>query len=112
MGLTETGSRKISELYPDVTRVVLFVAFQQAAAGADANYQQIIFTPDSEAVFRLDCSRDDCVDGGFDYGPHVAELIASGESRSHGRIACEGWLGNGENRRHCSLQSEYRIVVD
>ncbi len=112
MSLTETGCKKVSELYPDVTRIVLFVAFQQAAAGADANYQQIIFTPDSEAAFRLDCSRDACVDGGFDYGPFIDELIKSGESRAHGTIACEGWLVDGENRRRCSLHSEYRIVID
>ena len=112
MSLDGTGCKKVSELYPDITRITLFVAFQQAAAGADSNYQQIIFTPDAEAAFRLDCSRDECVDGGFDYGPFIDELIKSGESRVHGRVACEGWLGSGENRRRCSLHSEYRIIID
>lgn len=106
------GCPKLSELYPSVTRIVLFVAFQQAAEGADANYQQIIFTPDSEASFRLDCSRDECADGGFDYAPFIDELMKSDEFRSHGRIACQGWLGEGEQRRRCSLHSEYRIIID
>lgn len=105
----ETGGKKLSDLYPDVGRIMLFVAFQQAAAGADANYQQIIFTHDAEASFRLDCSRDECVDGGFDYAPFIDELIRSGESRSHGRIACGGRLGEGQ--QCCSLSSEYRIII-
>jgi hypothetical protein len=111
MNLTETGCQKLSELYPNVTRIMLFVAFEEADSEAEPNYQQIIFTQDSEAAFRLDCSRDECVDGGFDYAPFIDELIRSGEERAHDKIECEGWLGSGEGRQPCSLQSEYRIIV-
>lgn len=102
---------KIKELYPNVTRITLFVAFEEADSEAEPNYQQIIFTQDSEAAFRLDCSRDECVDGGFDYAPFIDELIQSKEERTHGKIACRGWLGNNEERQLCSLQSEYRIII-
>ena len=108
----ETGSPTISELYPTVSRIMLFVAFEEADSEAEPNYQQIIFTKDTEAAFRLDCSRDDCADGGFDYAPFITGLIESGEWRAHGKFACGGFLGSGEERNHCSLQSEYRIMVD
>ena len=111
MNPTETGSRKLSDLYPNVTRIMLFVAFEEADSEAEPNYQQIIFTQDSAAAFRLDCSRDECVDGGFDYAPFIEELIQSGEERAHGKIACAGWLGSGGGGQRCSLQSEYRIII-
>jgi len=112
MSITGTGCKKISDLYPNVGRIILFVAFEEADSEAEPNYQQIIFTRDSEAAFRLDCSRDDCADGGFDYAPYITELVESGEERAHGKFACGGWLGGGEDRQPCSLQSEYRIMVD
>jgi len=111
MKATETGHQKLSELYPNVERLTLFVAFEEVDAEAEPNYQQIIFTADSTAAFRLDCSRDECVGGGFDYAPFVAELINSGDQRAHGKIVCPGRLGSGSESQPCALQSEYRIIV-
>lgn len=100
----------LSELYPDVRRITLFVAFEEADSESEPNYQQIIFTADAEAMFRLDCSRDACVGGGFDFTPVVDEMVKTGESRVHDKLACEGTLGSGGHR--CSLMAEYRIIVD
>ncbi len=100
----------IAALYPDVTRVILFVAFEEADAESEPNYQQIIFTPDTEAVFRLDCSRDECVGGGFDFTPVIDGMVKNGESRVHDSLACAGTLGTGSEQ--CGLKAEYRIVID
>jgi hypothetical protein len=99
----------ISELYPDVGRIILFVAFEEADSESEPNYQQIIFTAETEAIFRFDCSRDACVGGGFDLTPVVDEMMNSKESLVHGKLACEGSLGSGQR---CGLQAEYRIIVD
>ena len=99
----------IAELYPEIRRITLFIAFEEADAESEPNYQQIIFTADSEAAFRLDCSRDACVGGGFDLAPIVAEMVRNQEDRVHGRLACTGTLGAGGD--HCSLQAEYRIII-
>jgi len=111
MSPVTTSKQPLTELYPNVERLTLFVAFEEADVEADPNYQQIIFGPDSEAAFRLDCSREDCVDGGFDYAPFIDKLIRSGGERAHETIACDGWLSSGEERQPCSLQSEFRIIV-
>ena len=100
----------ISDLYPEVRRLTLFIAFQEADAESEPNYQQIIFTADTEAVFRLDCSRDHCAGGGFDLTPLVDEMMKNHESMAHGKLSCEGTLGSGGER--CELQAEYRIIVD
>ena len=100
----------ISELYPELRRITLFVAFEEADSESEPNYQQIIFTADTEAVFRVDCSRDECVRGGFDFAPVIDEMVKNGESRVHGKRACEGTLGSGGDR--CSLRAEYRIILD
>jgi hypothetical protein len=102
----------LAVLYPDVTRIMLFVAFEEADSESEPNYQQIIFTKETEAVFHLDCSRDECVGGGFDFAPFVEELMGRKESRSHGVLACKGSLGSGEDAQCCSLKAEYRIIVD
>lgn len=99
----------ISELYPDVERIVLFVAFEEADSESEPNYQQIIFTADTEAIFKLDCSRDECVGGGFDFAPIVDEMMRNRESRVHGKLTCEGTPGSGGD--HCSLKAEYRLIV-
>lgn len=100
----------LSDLYPDLRRLTLFIAFQEADSESEANYQQIIFTPDTEAIFRLDCSRDSCSGGGFDLAPLVDAVVKNRQEMAHGTLACEGSLGfAGE---HCSLQAEYRIIVD
>ncbi len=98
----------ISDLYPDVGRIMLFVAFEEADADSEPNYQQIIFTADTEASFRLDCSQDECVGGGFDFALIVDEMVKNKESRVHGKVACEGSLGSGG----CGLKAEYRIIID
>lgn len=111
MKSSESSPKKISVLYPEITSITLFVAFEEADAEADPNYQQIIFTRDSEAAFHLGCTRDDCVDGGFDYTPFIDELVQSGAARAHGKIACQGKLGGDAGGQCCSLQSEYRIII-
>jgi len=101
----------ISALYPDVNRIMLFVAFEEAESEAEPNYQQIIFTRDTEASFHLDCSRDDCAGGGFDLSPFVGSLIRARESRAHGKLVCQGLL-EGDAGGHCCLNAEYRIIID
>ncbi len=111
MNSIETGHLRLCDLYPDIERLTLFVAFEEADAEAEPNYQQIIFTENSTVALRLDCSRDECVAGGFDYAPSIAELIRSGEQRTQGKLACQGSLGSGAEGLCCALQSEYRIII-
>lgn len=111
MNPIDTGYTKLSDLYPDIERLTLFVAFEEAEDGAEPNYQQIIFTGHSVADFRLDCSREECVDGGFDYEPFIDELVRSQEQRAQGKILCQGSLGRGEESSCCALKSEYRLIV-
>jgi hypothetical protein len=101
----------IAQLYPDVSRVLLFVAVEEAGAEGEPSYQQIIFARETEASFRLDCSRDDCAGGGFDFSPFVGPLINASESRGEGKLTCHGWIGGGKGK-HCGLKAEYRIIVE
>jgi hypothetical protein len=107
---TNRAHATISELYPDVGRIILFAAFEEADAESEPGYQQIIFTGETEAVFRLGCSRDECVGGGFDFTPVVEDMVKHQESRVHGQLACEGTLCSRGER--CALKAEYRIIID
>jgi hypothetical protein len=98
----------VSQLYPHVGRIVLFAAFEEADAECEPNYQQIIFTPDAEAAFRLACSREECSGGGFDFARIIDEMVKTGESRAHGKLACAGIVDSGS----CGLKAEYRIIID
>ncbi|MBW2688932.1 MAG: hypothetical protein JRC99_03245 [Deltaproteobacteria bacterium] len=110
MNSIEPGQKRLSDLYPNIERLTLFAAFEKLDAEAEPNYRQIIFTENCDVAFRLHCSRNECVDGGFDYEPFIDELIRSGEQRVHGKITCQGSLGGVEGRC-CALQSEYRIII-
>lgn len=99
----------LSELYPDLGRLLLFIAFEEADSESEPNYQQLIFTPETQAIFRFDCSREECVGGGFDLTEIVAEMVRNKESRVQGNLECEGTLGSGGHR--CALKAQYRIIV-
>jgi len=99
----------IAELYPDVERITLYVAVQEPDVETEPSYQQIIFTPESEASFELECSREECVAGGFDFGPVIDETVKGEESGTQGQLECQGTLGPIGPR--CSLKTEYRIIV-
>ena len=100
----------IAELYPKVGRILLFVAFEQADAESEPSYQQIIFTADAEAIFRLDCSRDACAGGGFDFAPVIDTMMKNGESRVQGTLACTGIVAT--DGYTCGLKAEYRIIIE
>ena len=46
----------VSELYPEVGKIVLFVAFDKADSEAEPNYQQIIFTAHASWYIWRACS--------------------------------------------------------
>jgi hypothetical protein len=104
---------KVSELHPNVSRIMLFVALEATASGEDPSYQQLIFTKDSDAVFNLGCPHVDCVNGGFDFLPLIRELIEHNETSGQGIVACQGWQdGDQATQPQCSLKAECRILVD
>ncbi len=100
----------LSQVYPDLRRIMLFVAFEEAGPESEPSYQQIIFTAENEAVFRLDCSRVECAGGGFDFTPVVDAMVTNRETRAHGTLSCSGLLGSGG--ACCALRAEYRIIID
>ena len=107
----DVAPNRLLDLYPDVESVILFIAIEEADEQAEPNYQQIIFTGHSVAAFRLECSRDDCVGGGFDFSSFIDELVRSGKLMAKGKIACQGSLKSDETGLCCALNSEYRIVI-
>ncbi|MBW2476874.1 MAG: hypothetical protein JRE63_06070 [Deltaproteobacteria bacterium] len=111
MNAIETNNKKLCELYPRIESLTLFVAFQKANADVEPNYQQIIFTGNSDATFSLHCSRDECFGGGFDYKPFIDDMMRNGDELAHGKIVCQGSLGSGDEAQGCRLRSEYRIVI-
>ena len=111
MSTIDTNDQKLYELYPDIEKLTLYVAFEKADAEAEPNYQQIIFSSDSAAEFHLECSREGCAQGGFDFASNIQALVRSGELRAQGKIVCPGMLRRDEKQTCCSLQSEYRIVI-
>ena len=100
----------VSALYPELRRIQLFVALAEAGPAKEPNYQQIIFTADSQAAFRLDCTQEDCVCGGFDFAPAIATLVDSQEVMGQGVVGCSGTIQPGSTR--CMLLAEYRIVIE
>lgn len=102
--------KTIADMFPNIGRILLFVAFEEADSDSEPNYQQIILTPESEAALQLDCSREDCACGGFDFAHVIDKMVKNDESRSQGKLECQGTLGG--DGEPCRLKAEYRIVID
>lgn len=108
---SDSSEARLCDLFPGIERLTLFVAFEEADSGSDPNYQQLIFTEDSIAAFQLDCSRQECRHGGFDYEPFIRRLVDSQEQQLRGEIACQGTLGSLNGSACCALKSDFRIIA-
>ncbi len=48
------------------------------------------FFPGSYALFRIDCLKKECVDGGFDLTQVITGMIRNHKEAAKGHLTCEG----------------------
>jgi hypothetical protein len=73
----------------------LTAEFAYFTAGSTMKSREIkcTFNPEqAKAVFRVDCSNDECIRGDFDLSEVLAEAVAKRRTTATGEMCCQGWL--------------------
>ena len=102
------SSGRVSERLPDVSSIVFRMTYYQRTAGAILMTRTVNFVPTDYACFHLDCTREECTNGGFDLAPVVANLVKSRKKSGKGNLSCRG---KSESLRfgHASIAYEVNI---
>ena len=102
------ASGRVSERLPDVSSIVFRMTYYQRTAGAILMTRTVNFVPTDYACFHLDCTREECTNGGFDLAPVVANLVKSRKKSGKGNLSCRG---KSESLRfgHASIAYEVNI---
>jgi hypothetical protein len=102
------ASGLISERFPGVSRITFRMTYYQRGARSVLMTRTLNFTPADYAYFRMDCTKEECINGGFDLTPIVAELIKNGKKSVKGTLCCDG-KGETLAPNHVSIGYEVSI---
>ena len=80
----------VSERLPGVTCIVLNMTYYQRTADPILMKRIVNFFPTDYACFRMDCVREECINGGFDLTPVVTSLVKNRKKSIKGKIVCNG----------------------
>lgn len=78
----------VGEQFPGVASIVMNMTYNQK--GTQSILRTFHFTPNSHAFFRINCLRQDCVDGGFDLTQVITAMIRNRRVEVRGSLSCEG----------------------
>lgn len=98
----------VSERYPEVSSIVFSMTYYHRALDSAVMKRTVNFIPSDYACFRMDCTRDECTNGGFDLAPVVAALVKKRKKSIKGKVVCRG---TGETLRAGHASSVYEISI-
>jgi hypothetical protein len=84
------ASGRVCERLPDVSSIVFRMTYYQRTAGSVLMTRTVNFVPTDYACFHMDCTREECRNGGFDLTPVVNSLVKSRKKSVKGNISCRG----------------------
>ncbi len=98
----------ISDRFPGISRIVFRMTYYQRGARSVLMVRTMNFAPSDYAYFHMDCTREECIDGGFDLTPVVTGLIRDGKKSVKGKLCCDG-RGATLQPHHVSIGYEVSI---
>ncbi|HUI46990.1 MAG TPA: hypothetical protein VL122_13515 [Nitrospirota bacterium] len=103
------ASGRVSERLPDVASIVFRMTYYQRAAGPVLMTRTVNFVPTDYACFHLDCTREECTNGGFDLAPVVANLVKRRKKSVKGNLSCRG---KSESLRFGHASIAYEVSIE
>jgi hypothetical protein len=80
----------VSERFPGVSEIVFRLTYYQRGQQPVLMVRTMNFLPTDYAFFHMDCTREECSNGGFDLFPVVSRLVRERKKTIKGKICCEG----------------------
>jgi hypothetical protein len=95
----EAGS--VADRFPEVERIVVTITHVQQGI-----VRNVWYSPSSYAFFRVSCLSTDCVEGGFDMGRFIADMVRSRSRVKTGDLRCES-----TQPKACPAHARYEIAI-
>lgn len=102
----------VSDRYGAVSSIVFRLTYYQTSLNRILMTRTLNFFPGNYAYFHIACMRDECVEGGFDLSPVVADMVKNRKTSIKGKVFCHGKNaipGHSDISGHASLRYEINI---
>ncbi len=80
----------VAERFPGVSGIVFRLTYYQRGQQPALMVRTLNFLPSDYAYFHLDCTREECTNGGFDLMPVVNGMFKGRKKTVKGKICCGG----------------------
>ena len=98
----------VSDLFPGVSAIVLHLTYYQGAYNPLLMVRTLNFLPADYAYFRMECTKEECTNGGFDLAPAVSALVKGRKKTGKGKLMCCG-KNSGLPTGHTRIEYEVSI---
>ena len=106
-------SANLAEKFHDLKSLTVDLA--HLAPESLAKTSEIKYTANlahAKAVFRFNCTNDECVGGDFDLSAALANAIAAHRTTASGEVICQGWRSKTSiDRTPCNNILRYRLSL-
>lgn len=85
--LTEVA---LSERFPKVSGISVRITYHGTSGNPVLMVRTVNYFENTEAVFLMQCFRKDCLEGGFNLEPKIAQLVKNRLKSGVGKMACAG----------------------
>ena len=106
-------SANLAEKFHDLKSLTVDLA--HLAPESLAKTSEIKYTANlahAKAVFRFNCTNDECVGGNFDLSAALADAVAAHRTTASGEVICQGWRSKTSiDRMPCNNILRYRLSL-
>lgn len=111
--LNHYDRRQISEVYPDVNKIVIEYEVEHRSVFGEVNEKHISTQyPDFESTFIIECLNRECTSGIFDLKDDIYSMVREKISDYEGEQRCTGSEAPDHMYQSCSGKVKYKIHID
>ena len=102
------ASGLVSEKFPNVSEMVIHMTYFQKASELILMERTVNVTPNDFAYFNMECMMKECLNGGFELGSVISNLVKKRKKTAQGKLVCSG-KGDFLSSGHASISYEISI---
>ncbi|MBA3071254.1 MAG: hypothetical protein FP829_03685 [Nitrospirae bacterium] len=104
----KADSGLMSERYPNVASVIVAMNYYNGSSGQVIMQRTVNFFPNSNAYFKMECMKRDCIDGGFNLESVITKIIKDRLKSGKGELVCAGKDSSGHARIDYKISIKYK----
>ena len=106
-------SANLAEKFHDLKSLTVDLAhFAPVSLAKTSEIKYTVNLAHAKAVFRFNCTNDECVGGDFDLSAALAHAVAARHNTASGEVVCQGWRSKpGLDRMPCNNILRYRLTL-